>query len=109
MSLHNESGLVTNDFASTENYAVYSVSTLQYIILALAYAKGRPFREVFYKNYWFVAALVACSAFSLYAMINPTGFVQEWLELTELPPMDFRMIILGLSLGQVVQNRTKKL
>jgi len=101
MDLHNVSGLVTNDFACTENYTIFSVSTLQYIILALAYAKGKPFRQVFFKNYWFVAALGACTAFSLYAMIDPAEFIKDWLELTVLPPMDFRLIILGLSLVQV--------
>jgi len=102
MELHNETGLVTNDFACHENYAIFSVSTLQYVVLALAYAKGKPFRQVFIKNYWFIAALVACTGFSLYAMIDPAEVIKNWLELTVMPPMDFRLIILAFSIAQIV-------
>jgi len=102
MEKHNNiSGLITSDYACTENYTIFSVSTLQYVILALAYAKGKPFRQLFFKNYLFVAALVACTAFSIYAMIDPAEFIVEWLELTDMPPMNFRLIVLGLSIGQV--------
>jgi len=103
MEKHNNiSGLITSDYACTENYTIFSVSTLQYVILALAYAKGKPFRQLFFKNYLFVAALVACTAFSIYAMIDPAEFIVEWLELTDMPPMNFRLIVLGLSIGQVI-------
>ena len=100
METHNETGLATGEYECAENYAVFSVSMCQYIILALAYAKGKPYREMFLKNYWFVATLVACVAFSLYVLIEPDEAIRSWLEL-EMPPMDFRLVILGLSAAQV--------
>ena len=100
MDQHNVTGLETGEYACHENYAVFSVSMLQYVVLALAYAKGRPYRKPFYTNYWFVGALVASTGFSLYAMIEPDPAIRDWLEL-EMPPFDFRMIILGLSAAQV--------
>lgn len=97
---HNETGLATGELACPENYAVFCVSMCQYIVTALAFAKGKPYREMFLKNFWFVGTLAACTAFSLYILIEPDEAIQSWLEL-EMPPMDFRMIILGLSIAQV--------
>ncbi len=101
MKLHNVTGTVSGDYASHENYTVFSISMCQYIVLALAYAKGKPFREVFLKNYWFVGALVVSTVFSLYVLIDPDYIIGNWLEL-KMPPMDFRLIILGLSAAQVL-------
>lgn len=100
-TLHNETGLATGKFQSHENYAVFSMSMCQYIVLALAYAKGKPFREMFLKNYWFVAALVVLTAFSIYILIDPDYALKSWLELEMPPTMDFRLTILGLSVAQV--------
>ena len=102
MDQHNQTGLATGDYACHENYAVFSISMCQYIVLALAYAKGRPFREMFLKNYWFVAALVASTAFSVYALLEPFEGLRSWLELQMPPDMNFRLIILGLSAAQVI-------
>ena len=102
MTLHNNvTGLSTGDYVSHENYAVFGMSMCQYIVLALAYAKGRPFREIFAKNYWFVGALAASTAFSVYVLIGPDPVIERWLEL-RMPPLDFRLVIFGLSVAQVI-------
>lgn len=97
---NNTSGHESGEYASHENYAIFSISMCQYIVLALAYAKGKPFREVFLKNYWFVGILVVSTIFSIYVLIEPHYIIGNWLEL-KMPPMDFRLIILGLSAVQV--------
>ena len=43
-----ESGLAV---ACWENYAIFSVSAFQYIILAYAFSKSRPYRRMIYTNY----------------------------------------------------------
>ncbi|XP_046445093.1 polyamine-transporting ATPase 13A3-like isoform X2 [Daphnia pulex] len=100
MDLHNTTGLETGDYECHENYAIFCVSLCQYIALALAYAKGKPFREIFLKNYWFVGALAASAACSVCILIDPPYFIEKWLQL-KMPPMEFRLIILGLSAAQV--------
>lgn len=95
------SGLVTRQFACHENYAVFAVSMFQYIVLALAFAKGAPYRRPFFTNYGFVAVLAAAAAFSTASLLGPGAAVAGWLEL-ELPPFDFRLIILALSVAEVV-------
>jgi cation-transporting P-type ATPase 13A2 len=100
MEQHNITGLETGLYACHENYAVFSVSMFQYVVLALAYANGWPYRKAFYTNFWLVGALVVSTGFALYAMIEPDPTIRDWLEL-EMLPFDFRMIILGLSAAQV--------
>jgi cation-transporting ATPase 13A3/4/5 len=93
-------GTELSEYACTENYAVVGVSFSQYIFLALAYSKGKPYREIFLKNYWFTATLALWTGFSLYLLINPNEYFQELVEL-EMPPLYFRFVIIGFSVIQV--------
>jgi len=52
---------------------------LQYVVLALAYANGWPYRKAFYTNFWLVGALVVSTGFALYAMIEPDPTIRDWL------------------------------
>lgn len=100
METHNITGLATGDYACHENYAVFAVSMCQYIVLALAFAKGKPFRESIFKNYWLLGALAFSTALSIYILIEPAEGIKNWLELL-MPPIDFRLVILALSIAQV--------
>ena len=100
MDTHNETALTSGEYACHENYTLFGVSLCQYIFMALAYAKGKPYREIFSKNYLFLGAILMCTAFSLLLLVEPNEAIQSWFEL-EMPPMNFRLIILGLSLVQV--------
>ena len=100
---YNTSGLETLFMEGGENYAVVGVSFSQYIFLALAYAKGKPFRRNFMTNYWFAGTLFFWAVFSTYLLIYPCSFLGDWIQFdTDLIPMDFRLIILGYSLCQIV-------
>ncbi len=57
--------------ASWENYAVFTVSAFQYIILAYAFSKSRPYRKFVFSNYWFVGSLLVLTAFTVYLVIIP--------------------------------------
>lgn len=92
----------TSAYACHENYTIFSMSLCQYIVLALAYAKGKPFREIFLKNYAFVSVLVAITSFSIYLVIEPDFYTKGFLEIIMPPNMDFRLIIFGLSVAQVI-------
>ena len=39
-----------DDFISYENTAVFSISAFQYIILAIAFSKGPPYRKTMFSN-----------------------------------------------------------
>ena len=57
--------------ACWENYAIFTVSSFQYIILAYAFSKSRPYRKYVYTNYWFVGSLVVLTAFTVYLVMEP--------------------------------------
>jgi cation-transporting P-type ATPase 13A2 len=92
---HNVSALITNDYPCHENYAIFCVSTFQYIFLAVAFSKGKPYRKPFFSNVFFVLVLLAATGFSLLATIDPPEVIRDWLQL-EMPPFNFRMIVLGI-------------
>jgi cation-transporting ATPase 13A3/4/5 len=98
----NDCDKTKNPVASYENYAMFSVSQFQYIILAMVFAKGAPFRESSFKNIPLVATVVILTAFSLYLVIHPHApFVYLPIIGFELflPPdeyMGFRFILLAM-------------
>jgi soluble P-type ATPase len=96
-----------NPVASYENYAIFSVSQFQYIILAVVFAKGAPFRESSLKNFPMVATVSVLTAFSLYLVINPHGpvlYQQNFgFELFLPPPeyMSFRLLLVAMVAGNL--------
>merc|ERR1719427_2025522 len=72
--------------AGHENYAVFSISQFQYIILALVFSKGPPFRKSVYTNYWLIGSIIVTTAFSIVLTIAPPELVIEWFELVMPPP-----------------------
>ena len=57
--------------ASLENFAIFSVSQFQYIILAVAFAKGVPYREPMWRNKPLLMDIVLLLGFSLFLTIQP--------------------------------------
>jgi hypothetical protein len=57
-------------------------------------------REMFLKNYWFTGALAVWTGFSLYLLINSNEYFQELVQL-EMPPLNFRFVVIGFSVLQV--------
>jgi len=91
--------------ASYENYAIFAVSQFQYIILAIAFAKGSPYRKNIFHNVYLMLVILSLTAFSIYLTLGPsrvfvTGFIVGF-ELF-LPPIEyfgFRCILIGIVLG----------
>ena len=88
--------------ASYENYSLFVVSQFQYIILAIAFAKGSPYRKSIFHNIPLILDILVLVAFSLYLALGPhllfiNGFITGF-ELF-LPPeefFDYRLLLLGL-------------
>lgn len=77
-----------------ENYAVFSVSSFQYVILAVAFSKGRPYRQSIITNHGFVLSAVVVCAFSAYLLLYPADWLRDAFELVIPPDIDFRLILL---------------
>lgn len=82
--------------AGYENYALFSVSSMQYVILAMAFSKGAPYRLPLYKNWSLQATVAVISLFTFYLMLGPSQWFQNSFELMMPPKMDFRVICVAL-------------
>ncbi|PNF39587.1 hypothetical protein B7P43_G11044 [Cryptotermes secundus] len=88
--------------ACFENYALFTVSSMQYIILALVFSKGAPYRKSIFSNYGFLASLVCLTGFTLYLTLDPAEWLRDRFELMVPPTLDFRLIMVMLAFVNTV-------
>ncbi|KAH0624303.1 hypothetical protein JD844_008007 [Phrynosoma platyrhinos] len=68
-----------------ENTTIFFISSFQYLIVAVAFSKGRPFRQPCYKNYLFVISILVLYAVILAILLHPVASVDTFLELVCVP------------------------
>ncbi|XP_033335964.2 polyamine-transporting ATPase anne boleyn isoform X1 [Megalopta genalis] len=91
-----------DDVACTENYTLFIISSMQYIILAVAFSKGHPYRKSVFTNYGLLTAFIFLSLFSVYLATFPFDWLANWFEL-ELPEsMGFRFALIGYGAANFV-------
>jgi hypothetical protein len=89
--------------ASYENYAVFSVSQFQYIILAIVFSKGYPYRRSMVYNIPLMVTILVLTGFSVYLVLDPAKvLIYEFIIGFHLflPPVEefwFRLLLLGLA------------
>ncbi|KAL1122052.1 hypothetical protein AAG570_003458 [Ranatra chinensis] len=84
-------------YVSYENFAVFSVSQFQYIILAIVFSRGQPYRTSIYHNRIFFLSLVTTSIVCIYITLYPANWVINILELKYPPNIVFPLIIILLA------------
>lgn len=87
---HNGTEVVEGGY---ENYAVFTVSSLQYIILALVFSKGAPYRKSLLATPGMVLLTITITVFTLYLVLSPCSFLAKSFELTLPPSMIFRLLM----------------
>lgn len=80
---------------SYENYAVFSVSALQYIIIALVFNKGPPYRQGLKSNWCLSIISLVMAVFTIYLCISPFEKLRCVFEL-KIPPYSFFYVFLIL-------------
>ncbi|KAK4476206.1 hypothetical protein MN116_001418 [Schistosoma mekongi] len=81
------------EYQNYENTAVFIVSSYQYIILAIAFSKGAPYRKSILTNYAFVLNIIVCLVFCLYLTIYPVNLIQNLIQLVRIPSIWFICIL----------------
>jgi len=107
----NATGLEDSHIASYENYAVFSVSMFQYIILAFVFSKGPPYRMPFYSNYGLMISMIVLTCICIYLVVYPFEGLRQLLHLA-VPPetyLGYRFILLAypvinLILAYLIEN-----
>lgn len=64
-----------------ENYAIFTVSMFQYIILAIVFSHGAPYRRSVITNKQLISSIVIMTAISIYITITPAQWLSKFLEL----------------------------
>ncbi|CAH8871431.1 unnamed protein product [Trichobilharzia szidati] len=82
-----------NEYKNFENTAIFIVSSYQYIILAVAFSKGAPYRKSIISNYAFVINIAICLACNLYLTTHPVRQILDLLQLTRIPSVWFLTIL----------------
>ncbi|XP_052082526.1 polyamine-transporting ATPase 13A3-like isoform X6 [Mytilus californianus] len=83
-------------YESYENASVFLISSYQYIILAIVFSKGRPYRKTIFSNYFFLVNIVFCLACTVWLHIEPLEMFREFMELADIPSMEYKLIYLGI-------------
>lgn len=85
------------DYACYENMAIFLSSSYQYIIMAVVFSKGAPFRKSMFSNYLFLINVAVCVAVTLLVTIYPPQEVAEFLELKPFPSSSYRLLYVGIA------------
>ncbi|XP_066467193.1 polyamine-transporting ATPase 13A3 isoform X2 [Tiliqua scincoides] len=80
-----ETAVDEHNIRNYENTTLFFISSFQYLAVAVAFSKGKPFRQPCYKNYLFVVSVTALCAFTLFILLHPVKAVDWHLELVCLP------------------------
>ncbi|CAI2734779.1 unnamed protein product [Schistosoma spindalis] len=92
------------EYKNYENAAVFIVSTYQYIILAIAFSKGAPYRKSILTNYAFVLNILVCFVLSLYLTTYPVSWILERLQLVRIPSIWFILILHSMVLANFMAS-----
>uniref|UniRef100_A0A8C7C2M4 Polyamine-transporting ATPase 13A3 n=1 Tax=Oncorhynchus kisutch TaxID=8019 RepID=A0A8C7C2M4_ONCKI len=65
-----------------ENTSLFYVSSFQYLIVAIVFSKGKPFRQPSYKNWPFVVSCIGLYIFMFFIMFYPVSAIDEFLEVS---------------------------
>ncbi|KAF4020869.1 hypothetical protein G4228_012718, partial [Cervus hanglu yarkandensis] len=95
--LNDETNPDKHNIENYENTTVFFISSFQYLIVAIAFSKGKPFRQPCYKNYFFVVSVVMLYAFILFIMLHPVDSIDQVLQIVCVPyPWRITMLIIVL-------------
>lgn len=77
-----------------ENYVIFTVSSFQYIILAIVFSKGKPYRASIFTNWGLLTTAVVLTTFSAYLALFPCDFLKDQFELVLPEQIEFRLYLL---------------
>ncbi|XP_077412443.1 polyamine-transporting ATPase 13A3-like [Vanacampus margaritifer] len=93
------------NFRSFENTSIFYVSSFQYLIVAIVFSQGKPFRQPSYKNCPFIVTCSIQYAFLLFIMLNPIPAIDYILQIACIP-YDWRITLLIIVLAHAIVSFT---
>ncbi|NXI23956.1 AT134 ATPase, partial [Sterrhoptilus dennistouni] len=84
-----------NGFKSYENTTVWLLSTINCLIVALVFSKGKPFRQPIYTNYVFILVLIGQLGVCLFLMFADIDDLYSKMDLV-CTPTSWRISMVGM-------------
>ncbi|XP_056234149.1 polyamine-transporting ATPase 13A3 isoform X1 [Seriola aureovittata] len=85
VSDHNDTEMDDHNIQNYENTSLFYISSFQYLIVAIVFSKGKPFRQPSYKNWPFVLSALGLYFFLLFIMFHPVETIDSFLEIVCVP------------------------
>ncbi|XP_077440742.1 polyamine-transporting ATPase 13A3 isoform X2 [Vanacampus margaritifer] len=93
MSNLNETEVDDHNIQNYENTSLFYVSCFQYLMVAIVFSKGKPFRQPSYKNWPFVVTTLILYIFLFANMFYPAEAMDEFLQIVCVP-LNWRLKLL---------------
>nr|XP_057945763.1 polyamine-transporting ATPase 13A3-like [Doryrhamphus excisus] len=88
-----------------ENTTIFYVAAFQYLIVAIVFSKGKPFRQPSYKNWPFILSCSVLYCFFVFIILHPISAIDNALMIMCIP-YDWRVTILIIVAGHAVVSVT---
>ncbi|XP_051966809.1 polyamine-transporting ATPase 13A3-like isoform X1 [Xyrauchen texanus] len=83
------------------NTSLFFISSFQYLIVAIVFSKGKPFRQPSYKNWPFVLSSLILIAFLFFIMFVPISGIYQFLEIVCIP-LNWRVTLVLIVLSNFI-------
>lgn len=93
---------IADSVGSTENYTIFTISVFQYIILAIIFSKGYPYRKTIFTNIGFMISALIMTGATAYLVLEPADFLVDTFELVLPEDLDFRLYLLAYIVANFV-------
>lgn len=78
-----------------ENYTIFIISCFQYIILAVVFSKGAPYRKSIFTNIGFICSLIMNAIITIILALWPLEIFIKWFELVYPEDLTFRLTLVA--------------
>ena len=86
----------TDQILCYENTMLFTFTTFQYVIVAMVFSVGRPYRQEFYKNYLFLLSAIGLTAFNCLLTIKPNQYFMKAFELLSVGQLYYYLVFFSL-------------
>lgn len=90
------------EYYSYEGYAVFCISSYQYVWLAIAFSNGPPYRKHFFTNIPFFITCSLFTALNVFMTVYPCSWVKDLMELKPAEDLSFRYILVSAAMIHLI-------
>jgi len=86
-----------SNIENSQNTSLFLTSCYQYVLASIILSVGPPFRKPMTQNFPYVSTIFIAIAFITYLLLDPSKWLMDFMELTEMSS-DFKFLIVLIAL-----------